>query len=389
MTATLKSTAHTTYHMDEVYGVDPERAWGGALLAGVLALVAGALAFPRQIYDEFLWRYFWGPVVADAYGAPCAIRADGETTIASAPTDCTVTAGIVAEPGYTTLSTVSYAVVLIFMLIGVIFLLRRLDVGDSPRFFFALFPFMLFGGALRVVEDANVALMDTGGPTIPFPWSGFLISPLIYFTVFFVTVAALVASVLAEHRGLVDRYEYPLAGFGTLTLAVTFAYLGWLVLTTDVLGFQPLVPLITLIGATLITWVVWVVTQRATPVVNAGTGLMGALVIWGHTVDGVANVLSLDWSSALGIPSYSPKHVVNAAIIDITGSIQPEWLSELIGTAWPFLPVKVLAATLVVYVFDDQIFEDSPRYAMILLVAILAVGLGPGTRDFLRATFGI
>jgi len=375
--------------MDEVYGVDPERAWGGALLAGVLALVAGALAFPRQVYDEFLWRYFWGPVVADAYGAPCAIRSGGETTIVTDATECTAAAGIVAEPGYTTLSTVSYAVVLIFMLIGVIFLLRRLDVGDSPRFFFSLFPFMLFGGALRVVEDANVALMDASGPTIPFPASGFLISPLIYFTVFFVTVAALVASVLAEHRGLVDRYEYPLAGFGILAVTATFGYLGWLVLTTDVLGFQPLVPLITLVGATLITAIVWVVTQRATPVVNAGTGLMGALVVWGHTVDGVANVLSLDWSAPLGIPSYSPKHVVNAAIIDITGAVQPAWLSELIGTAWPFLPVKVLAATLVVYVFDDTIFEESPRYAMILLIAILAVGLGPGTRDFLRATFGI
>ena len=375
--------------MDEVYGVDPERAWGGALLAGVLAFVAGAAAFPHQVYDEFLWRYFWGPVVADAHGAPCAVRAGGETTIVTDAGECAAATGIVATPGYTTLSTVSYALVLIFMLIGVIFLLRRLDVGDSPRFFFSLFPFMLFGGALRVVEDANVALMGADGPTIPFPWSGFLISPLIYFTVFFVTVAALVASVLAERNGIVDRYEYPLAGLGTVALATTFGYLGWLVLSTDVLGFQPLVPLITLGGATLITGVVWLVTQRATPVVNAGTGLMGALVVWGHTVDGVANVLSLDWSEPLGIPSYSPKHVVNAAIIDITGALQPVWLSELIGTAWPFLPVKVLAATLVVYVFDEQIFDESPRYAMILLIAILAVGLGPGTRDFLRATFGI
>jgi uncharacterized membrane protein len=33
--------------------------------------------------------------------------------------------------------------------------------------------------------------------------------------------------------------------------------------------------------------------------------------------------------------------------------------------------------------------EESPRYSIIMLVAILAVGLGPGTRDMLRATFGI
>jgi len=40
-------------------------------------------------------------------------------------------------------------------------------------------------------------------------------------------------------------------------------------------------------------------------------------------------------------------------------------------------------------VFDHRIFEESPRYAYLLLIAILAVGLGPGTRDTLRATLGI
>jgi uncharacterized membrane protein len=43
----------------------------------------------------------------------------------------------------------------------------------------------------------------------------------------------------------------------------------------------------------------------------------------------------------------------------------------------------------VVWVFDREIFEESPRYAYLLLIAILAVGLGPGTRDMLRATLGI
>jgi uncharacterized membrane protein len=43
----------------------------------------------------------------------------------------------------------------------------------------------------------------------------------------------------------------------------------------------------------------------------------------------------------------------------------------------------------VVWVFEDGVFEDSPRYTMLLLVAVLAVGLGPGTRDMLRATLGV
>jgi uncharacterized membrane protein len=51
--------------------------------------------------------------------------------------------------------------------------------------------------------------------------------------------------------------------------------------------------------------------------------------------------------------------------------------------------VKLVVALAVVWIFDEQIFEDNPRYAILLLVAIVAVGLGPGTRDMIRATFGI
>jgi uncharacterized membrane protein len=48
-----------------------------------------------------------------------------------------------------------------------------------------------------------------------------------------------------------------------------------------------------------------------------------------------------------------------------------------------------LAATFVVWVFNGELFEESPRYMLMLLITVLAVGLGLGTRDMLRATFGI
>lgn len=377
--------------MDDVSDrIDPARAWAAVAISMITALAVGAVAFPRQVYDGFLWRYFWGPVVADGTGSACAQRVGGETQLLDSTTECQQAMGFVAEPGYTTLSTVSYALVLVFALVGVVFLLRKLDIAKGHGFFFALFPFMLFGGTLRTVEDASIALLrTTGEPAISFPISGLFISPFIYFTVFFVTLAALLASVAIARNGLVSRYEYPLAAIGTLAFTVTIGYLGWLAITTDVLEFHPAVALITLTGATVVAVLVWVGTERYVPEVNVATGYMGVLVVWGHTVDGIANVLSLDWSNELGIPTYSPKHVVNSAIIDITNAIQPPSVSGAIGTAWPFLFVKIGAALFVVWVFNDEIFEESPRYSMLLLVAILAVGLGPGTRDFLRATFAI
>ena len=53
---------------------DPARAWLATFLGGVVVTVAAAVAFPRRVADGFLWRYFWGPVDADAHGATCAVR---------------------------------------------------------------------------------------------------------------------------------------------------------------------------------------------------------------------------------------------------------------------------------------------------------------------------
>ncbi len=360
-----------------------ERLW--VLITGSLAAVVtvGALIFPRRIYDGILWRYFWGPVEADGRGLDCIARQDGTTYI---PDTCTATTeAVIAEPGYTAVSTVSYGVILLLMLGGVYLIIDRLDVARRRSFLYAILPFVFLGGSLRTVEDASIALLEaTGTPAIPFPYTAVIISPFIYVTVFAVTVGALLLSVFVASRGIVRQYETALAAIGSSCLAITITYLGWLVATTSVLELDLGVPAITLGGATAITGGVWLLTQRYAPMVNNGTGIAGAVIIWGHAVDGIANVLTLDW-----IGGYRPKHVVNAAVRNITAAIQPSWVSDLIGITWPFLPLKVGVATAIVWLFNDEMFAETPRYTVLLLVVVLSVGLGPGTRDFLRAMFGI
>jgi uncharacterized membrane protein len=372
-------------------GIDPARAWLAAFVTALVAVVGAAIVFPQRVYDGFLWRYFFGPVDADAHGATCAVRSGGTTERLYSQTACGAADGIVVTPGYTTVSTISYALVLIFMLVGVYFLLDRLDVEMSPRFYFALFPFMLLGGALRVVEDVNATFVREDLPMlIPYPEVSVIISPFIYFAMFAITLAALIVGILLDNRGLIEEYEPFLGGVGALALAVTIGFLLYTSATSAVVGFYPAVSILTLTGATVIAALFWWASNEYAPYINDGTGFMGALVVWGHSVDGIANVLSLDWANALGLPvTYGSKHVINAATVRITSAVQPAWLSDAIGTAWPFLLLKVAAAVAVVWVFDEQIFEESPTYAYILFIAILAVGLGPGTRDMLRATLGI
>ena len=373
---------------------DPARAWLATFLGGVAVTVVAAVALPRRVADGFLWRYFWGPVDADAHGAACAVRSGGTTERLYSRSACAAADGIVAEPGYTTVSTVSYALVLVFMLVGVLLLLRKLEIEMSPRFYFALFPFMLLGGALRVVEDVNATFLREGlGTFVSFPAVALIISPFIYFVVFGFTLGALVATVALDRRGVLDEFEPALATAGAAGLALTFGILGYASATRDIVGFNPLFLAIVAVGAALVAALFWVGTERFAPVVNEGTGRMGILVVWGHSVDGIANVLSLDWGPQLVGQSYDSKHVVNRAVVRYTEATYEMagygWLEDAIGTAWPFLLLKVGAAVAVVWVFDRQIFEESPRYAYLLFIAILAVGLGPGTRDTLRATLGI
>jgi uncharacterized membrane protein len=60
-----------------------------------------------------------------------------------------------------------------------------------------------------------------------------------------------------------------------------------------------------------------------------------------------------------------------------------------VGEAWPFALVKIIVPVAILAVFDEEFMIESPRYAVMLLGAIVAVGLGPGTRDMLRIAFGI
>ena len=268
--------------------------------------------------------------------------------------------------------------------------MRRLGVGTDRKIFFALVPFVFFGGALRVVEDANDAVPATATAAISYPENALIISPIIYVTVFVITLAALLVSLWLSRRDIIDEYEPALAAFGMLALLVTLGYLTFLSISTEFVGFYPQMFVLTLGIASAIAIGVYYAIDRLAPALNAGTGFIGLAILWAQAVDGVANVLASDWAGAIGLPfQYTAKHPVNAIIVGLTETVFPASVIQTIGDSWPFLLVKVALAVGVIWLFDKQIFEESPRYSYLLMLAILVVGLGPGTRDMLRATFGI
>lgn len=384
-------------------GLRPETAWVVTFVAGVVVLVGASLAFTQRVFWGFLWQYFWGPIRADANGEACVgyvVEQGAVLSESGALTSCREAAlapefGTVylAEPGYTVISTVVYITVLTFMLAGVYLLIDRIDLTPYPRFFFALVPFMLFGGVLRTVEDAFVAALEQDlTPAVEYPASALLISPVIYFVVFAVVLGALAGSKWLARSGRTDTFYYPLGLAGAAVLAGAFGYLLVLAVTTEYVTLHADILAIVLGVATVAAVGAYLAVDRTRPVINAGTGLMGLVVIWGHAIDGAANVLANDWVDEIwNLGEYTPKHPLNEFIIDTTTTLQggQNVAGVYVGEAWPFFLLKIAVPVAFLAVFDEQFLDESPRYAVLLLTAIVAVGLGPGTRDMVRISFGI
>ncbi|WP_372479029.1 DUF63 family protein [Halomicrobium sp. HM KBTZ05] len=376
-------------------GRDPLRLWVASLV-GLVGLFSGAaLVATQTVWDRFVWQYFWGPVAADAQAARCALR-EGSTVELVFSADACAQAqatgrAVYAEPGYTIVSEVGYMLVLVYMLVGVYLFLQRYELVTDIDLYYPLVPFMLLGGSLRVVEDATDAAVRAGvDPAISYPLNSLLVSPVIYFTLFVLTLGSLVAVRRLERDGRIDHGNRALGVVGWGLLAANLLYLLWLSVTREYVTLYPQMVTIVVVGAIALAYVNWKAIEVAWPELTDATAYIGFFVLWGHAIDGIANVITGDWLDALGIPGeYFAKHPANRIIVDVTEAVQPASLSATIGTSWPFLVVKMLVASLVLWLFTEEFVEESQRYALLLLVAVTAVGLGPGTRDMLRVTFGI
>ena len=95
------------------------------------------------------------------------------------------------------------------------------------------------------------------------------------------------------------------------------------------------------------------------------------VLYFGHFIDGSATFLGIDKYG------YVEKHVL------------PTWFIETFGTAIVMLPLKFLVVTGVIVALENEEHKDDQKQMISLLILfLLALGLGPGTRDILRIMFG-
>ncbi len=249
--------------------------------------------------------------------------------------------------GYNVVNTAVYAAVALLAAYIIYKGLRKLGVKVDEGFVLSIVPFVLFGSTLRVVVDANIL-----------PYSYFTVTPGIYFLVGFATLA----SVLACNRLGV------MGGLWKVGAVLWVASLLPLLPLPRYPEFFGLALLLAIAGFFAGGWLLKLLKLEAKQV--------GGLVIFSHALDGAATFVTLDIFSSMTGHQYFEQHVVTNA------------LAQMFGGFWVFYVIKILFATLAVYVVrrSSDMDENERNYIFLLLMIF---GLAPGVRDALRLLCGV
>lgn len=276
------------------------------------------------MFREFIYKYYIDPI---RYGHP-----------------------------YNVVDTLTYAVIL---LVSVYLVQKWLVARGTPvdrDFVLSTIPFVIFGGLLRVVEDTGLITSDL---------RFLMITPLIFFSVFFVAVIALLAGTYFQERGWIHNYRSIYAGAGIFCALLCSAILVAYGLTQGRISPSVLVLIPALAGASSIAF--WALLRYGFGWTFVSDTLY-RLLIFGHMLDASATGYGIDLHE---IP-YREVHVVGSTLISITGS----------GFSMYLLKIGVLIPA--VYLLERyRTEEEGGLYHIVILVMIL-LGLAPGIRDMVR-----
>jgi len=261
---------------------------------------------------------------------------------------------IIYDTSYNPVDTITWAIVLGLAIIGLLKLLGRLKISMDERLLLFTLPYILAGSSLRVIEDANL---------VAAPWRYLLITPLIFFLVFFVTAGVLIMA----RRIWGEEYHKNYAAIGFLWTGCNLA-----VLSTVGLVNSWVIPAVFLLGTAFAGGVILCgrhLSARCLPGLKFLDGRYSQMIIYAHMLDAGSTYIGVDWFD------YYEKHVV------------PTFLIELAGTAAIMFPLKLIILLPVLSMIDRSIEDRTLRN--LTKLALITLGLAPAVRNTLRLALGV
>jgi uncharacterized membrane protein len=254
---------------------------------------------------------------------------------------------------YTLVDTLTYALILIIAVFLIYRWMQQTGLSFDRRLLFATLPWVVFGGLARVVEDTGM---------LPAPWRYLLITPLIFFVLFFYAVAVLYLC----HRFLGERGVRVYAMVGLVSAVVALALLLWYGATVATLDFT--VPAVILTLAAVTTAALWALLRYGFRWEYVSDRVYQVLIA-GHMLDASATSYGID----LHPLGYVEQHVVGSALIAAT------------GTGFAMFPLKLLVLIPGIYILELYRREGSATsFWHLIVLAMIVVGLAPGIRDMMR-----
>lgn len=266
---------------------------------------------------------------------------------------------ITHDTGYNPVNTITWAIVLVVFLFLTFRLVRRLDIEINPRFIAAVAPYVIAGASLRVMEDAELFTP---------PLSYLLITPFIFFLVFFCCLALLFLSLFMSRLESLKKYEYTHV-FGLIGVLWCFVNLTVLLRYEHVAVGWVLFAVIGIAGV-LVSIIYAIAAKFGIPFL---TDKLNGAVLGAHLLDASSSFIGIDM---LG---YTGKHVIEGLIVEYT------------GTAAGMFPLKLGVLVPIVYVLDTQFRENAEERELknIVLLALIVIGLAPAVRNTLRMVLGV
>lgn len=263
---------------------------------------------------------------------------------------------ILYDEGYNIINTLTWAIVLCVCIFGVIKLLNKMDVKIDSNFILAIVPFVLAGSSMRVWEDASI---------IQKPYSILLITPIIYFVVFLITIFCLViAKMFYKYDNL--KMLRAFSGFGIIWFSINIILL---IVTTPLI--RPMILYATVVLGLIATSIVYLTAAQLQ--FSFLTNKLNLSILFAHMLDASSTFIGVD------MLDYYEKHVLPAYLIDV------------FGTAFVMYPLKLAIFIPVLYILDTNFNEDEQSHNLKTFVklVILVLGLSPACRNTIRMAFGI